>query len=588
MAWGRVTDKQSDLGKRSEDSGEKAKSQLAAAPSVTILQGHVLDKLKELPDQSIQCVVTSPPYFGLRDYSRCECATKGAWEGSGHNYGLQLPHDVDQGGSFRKTEPDPICPKCHGTGKDDSLTVVWDAVEGCEHKWGEEIISSSKSGWDTFADYRTDGGAGNRKIGGLGENANRGSYCRLCEAWRGQLGLEPTPDFYVKHIVQVFREVRRVLREDGVLFLNLGDSYIGSSAHPMLKQKDMVGMPWMVAKAMQVPFYTGRILNEGERIWLAAMIEAEGCMFIHRRKVGQSNGQGYVRKHDSYGAGLEVANVNREIVERCLSIAKTGSICDQAPSQNFRRKQRIYRWNLRTNECRDIIREIYPHLVSESKRHQARLLLSCPSSGEDAEKAWRSVKNLHNGLAADIDFKEPESLFEPGWYLRSDIIFSKPNPMPESVTDRPTKAHEYVFLMTKSARYFYDAEAIKEPAIYFDDDRKSRAKDGHQSAPTGERNGIRPVHKDARSYDGKHSDKQRGHSRRHAGFNDRWDSMSKTEQCSAMRNKRTVWTIATQPFRGAELLADYVGADGKPYKRSADCPMHGPRLVIRIEQRDEG
>lgn len=62
-----------------------------------------------------------------------------------------------------------------------------------------------------------------------------------------------------------------------------------------------------------------------------------------------------------------------------------------------------------------------------------------------------------------------------GWYLRSDIIWSKPNPMPESVTDRPTKAHEYLFLLSNGQRYYYDSDAIKEPAIYADDDRKARA-----------------------------------------------------------------------------------------------------------------
>lgn len=114
--------------------------------------------------------------------------------------------------------------------------------------------------------------------------------------------------------------------------------------------------------------------------------------------------------------------------------------------------------------------------------------------------------------------------------------------MPESVTDRPTKAHEYLFLLARSEKYYYDAEAIKEPAIYREDER-----------PFGTAGGNRPLYKDARSYDGKHSDKQRGHSRRHAGFNDRWDNMSKSEQCGMSRNKRSVWTIATNSYPEAHF-----------------------------------
>lgn len=126
-----------------------------------------------------------------------------------------------------------------------------------------------------------------------------------------------------------------------------------------------------------------------------------------------------------------------------------------------------------------------------------------------------------------------------GWWLRSDIIWAKQNCMPESVTDRPTRSHEYIFLLTKSASYYYDHEAIKEPCIYDLDGteteaRKARQKTDAKSMPTSERAGMRPPK----------PDKQRGHSRRHDGFNDRWDKMEKAEQCSGMRNKRDVWTVA--------------------------------------------
>lgn len=129
-----------------------------------------------------------------------------------------------------------------------------------------------------------------------------------------------------------------------------------------------------------------------------------------------------------------------------------------------------------------------------------------------------------------------------GWYLRQDIIWAKPNPMPESVTDRCTKSHEYIFMLTKSARYYYNQEAIMEPAIYADDDRIGRAMSSHKSAPSEKVNGIRP-----------RADKQRGHSRRHQGFNERWDAMERANQCSGMRNRRSVWNVAPAQFHEAHF-----------------------------------
>jgi DNA modification methylase len=135
-----------------------------------------------------------------------------------------------------------------------------------------------------------------------------------------------------------------------------------------------------------------------------------------------------------------------------------------------------------------------------------------------------------------IPWRVAFALQDRGWYLRQDIIWAKPNPMPESIKDRCTKAHEYIFMMTKSPRYFYDASAIEEDAIY--------------AGLTGQ---DESGYKDAKKFDGKHSNKQRGHGRRHAGFNDRWDAMSRKEQCSGKRNKRSVWTVATKPFSQAHF-----------------------------------
>jgi DNA modification methylase len=362
----------------------------------------------------------------------------------------------------------------------------------------------------------------------------------------GQMGLEPTPDAYVAKMVEVFAEVRRVLRNDGTLWLNLGDSYAGSgkggnpedSPHDKqrtnrgtlvarqgdrmqtygLKPKDLIGIPWMVAKALQAPYYTGSIKDERDRIWLAAMLDAEGCMFIHKRKAGQHNGQGYYRQNANYAPGVEIANTSLAVVERIMALVGKGSICSQGPEQNARRKQRIYRWNLRTGECRNFVRELYPYLVA--KQQQARILLGCPSSGERAEAAHAALIALHRTGASGVDFSAPPSMFEKGYYLRSDIIWAKGNPMPESVTDRPTKAHEHLFLLAKSERYYYDAEAIAERSAYPGDNRALR---------TDTRKAVDPMCMD-------------GGSRARTG-----------KPTALTRNKRDVWTVAPANYPGAHF-----------------------------------
>lgn len=129
-----------------------------------------------------------------------------------------------------------------------------------------------------------------------------------------------------------------------------------------------------------------------------------------------------------------------------------------------------------------------------------------------------------------------------GWWLRSDIIWSKPNPMPESVTDRPTKAHEYVFLLTKSERYFYDAEAIRETRTSDEDASGFRG-----GSYVGGEPGARAVVGNKRIKMDDSID------RRKAGFNQRWDAAEASGGVAAGRNKRTVWTVATQAFTEAHF-----------------------------------
>lgn len=238
----------------------------------------------------------------------------------------------------------------------------------------------------------------------------------------GQIGLEPTPAEFVAQMVEVFREVRRVLRDDGTLWLNLGDTYATNGG----------------------PGWQGK---NGER--------------ADRRFTGTRNTVGM-----------------RE-------------------------------------QSRTAFRDLKP-----------KDLIGIP---------WR----VAFALQAD------------GWYLRQDIIWSKPNPMPESVRDRCTKAHEYIFMLSKSPRYYYDQGAIKEPASW--DASKTKAPDGWDTGPGGHGTIHRAGREKGKPADLTKPDKQRGHSRRHAGFNDRWDAMERAEQCSGMRNKRSVWTIATQPFSEAHF-----------------------------------
>ena len=118
-----------------------------------------------------------------------------------------------------------------------------------------------------------------------------------------------------------------------------------------------------------------------------------------------------------------------------------------------------------------------------------------------------------------IPWRVAFALQADGWYLRSDIIWHKTNAMPESVTDRPTKAHEYLFLLAKSERYYYDIDAIREPDGAHDHPRNVL----HAPEPTG---GLMAPHRGIRSLDGRNG---------------------------AGRNKRSVWTIPTQPFCGAHF-----------------------------------
>ena len=279
-------------------------------------------------------------------------------------------------------------------------------------------------------------------LDGLKKLPNESVHCCVTSPpyWRlrdyghdGQIGLEETPELYVERLVEVFREVWRVLRDDGTLWLNLGDSYSNGGRRTRVKAKNLIGIPWRVAFALQ----------------------------------------------------------------------------------------------------------------------------------------------------------------EEGWYLRQDIIWHKPNPMPESVRDRCTKAHEYIFLMSKQRRYYYNYEAVREPAVYGGNEaRYARAAKANKSLPTSERNGIRPrswkgsdfhngrnllIHPNVgkkRGWNEKPSGdpgahgafhredrakKKSGNKERKPGTSRGCPDGSGSNVCGSVpwegerRNKRSVWAVSAKPYKEAHF-----------------------------------
>ena len=294
----------------------------------------------------------------------------------------------------------------------------------------------------------------------------------------GQIGLESTIGEYIEVMVEVFREVRRVLAADGTLWLNLGDSYYSPRSNGGVGENSTIN-----STRTQAEFR-----------------EAQA----RRRRGGQTNNKNYDH-HPAEGA-------NR--------IRQPG----------FKPKDLI-------------------------------------------GQAWRVAFALQ----------------EDGWYLRQDIIWHKPNPMPESVSDRCTKAHEYIFLLSKSERYYYDADAIKEPI---------------SGTAHARGDGVNP--KCAGWQDGPGSHSPKDYARAEAGLRDStkfgrgpgWRNKQNESFSSVVtelvdeRNKRSVWTVTTQPYPGAhfatfppKLITPCILA-GSPEGGTVLDPFHGSGTtgMVALEQ----
>lgn len=344
--------------------------------SIRILQGDCREVLAGLPDNSVQCCVTSPPYWGLRDY---------------------------------KIPP-----------------TLWGGNPECEHEWGATIAVNAtnhtdKARWNHTRNGRDELQPPEKRVSWLRTEVKQGQFCQRCNAWAGALGLEPTPDLFVEHIVEVFRAVGRVLRPDGTLWLNLGDSY------------------------------------------------------------------------NAYNGGAGPGS----------KLSRTAS--EQRPALETG-------YGLR------------------SKNLKPKDLIGVP---------WMAAFALRTD----------------GWYLRSDIIWAKKNCMPESVTDRPSQSHEHVFLLARSQRYFYDAEAIREEGVIPAGTRA--AKGSSVRSELKDVNGRPPEY---------------------------WDY-------TGTRNSRNVWSIATKPFADAhfatfppELAERCIKAGSKPGDTILD-PFGGAFTTAMVADR---
>jgi DNA modification methylase len=312
----------------------------------------------------------------------------------------------------------------------------------------------------------------------------------------GQIGLEPTLGEHLAVMVEVFAAVHRVLKPTGTLFLNYGDCYAtspnGRSAADtktagnddrtfrdkpfstigavgdggVLKAKDLCLVPNRLAQALQAPRYTGNIKSELDRVWLAAIIDGEGSIYIHRQPIGSVTGRGRrsVRTQDGFCVGIAISNCSEAIVARAAAICGKENVRMTKANGTSNRRDH-YDWRVTGNIAKNILREIYPYLVA--KQREARVAIACPPSGNIATATWIALKSLHKGRPTDFDAKPPllSDLWQQGWWVRSEIIWGKRNGMPDSSGKyRPSTAHEKIFMLTKSADCFYDAAAVAMPA----------------------------------------------------------------------------------------------------------------------------
>jgi site-specific DNA-methyltransferase (adenine-specific) len=154
--------------------------------------------IKQLPDKSVDCLITSPPYWGLRDY---------------------------------KTTP-----------------VIWDGEESCNHQWGD-ILDNPKYDPRTREEKKASGATVGTSLNDEIWAKDCGSFCKVCNAWLGNLGQEPTYKMFIKHLIDLFRECKRVIKDEGTIWVNLGDTYASKTTEE-IQSKSLCDIPGRFSVAM--------------------------------------------------------------------------------------------------------------------------------------------------------------------------------------------------------------------------------------------------------------------------------------------------------------------------------------------------
>lgn len=354
----------------------------------------------------------------------------------------------------------------------------------------------------------------------------------------GQIGLEQTPEEYIAAMVEVFRCVRDVLADDGTLWLNLGSSYASGDKTPnqsLLRQR----VPSCGKRGTAPQGSQG-----ADRACLDSCDEPQGATHCHHEssaRTGQSSRQAAQQiepttqgsEHSGFdqssrltfqtGDHQSTTGATSQNVQDALLLSDEALVYQQEPRTSLRDAQECADKSACTCGTSRMLQPLAVHTKGKESFFSACRRSDCNGIGMCGycfSSLTTASLNIKQKDELNIPHLVAMALQADGWILRQTIIWSKPNPMPESVRDRCTKAHEYVFLLSKSERYFFDSEAMKEPAAYPPGTRKDVKKGGFQSKYAGD-----VARKGEESF----------------------------RAIREMRNKRSVWSVPTRPYKGAHF-----------------------------------